>query len=323
MLESRKNLKFIIAIAGAVGILCLGFWLLTVVANRTVMKKPVSTRNTEIETRISPIPNKVMVQSSPLANPGENYNSAQGSSTKNIIVKPTLGLKGFSETMPILMYHYIEVAPATTTLKGLYLDPKIFANQLSELQKNNYKTLFMAEVGASIVSEKKLDQKNIALTFDDGYEDFYTEAYPLLKKYNSKATLYVIINALDKPGYLTRAQVRELADSGLVEIASHTFNHPDLRSLKAKDARFEIMDSKKLLETISGKPVLSFAYPYGYYKSEFFDIASSTGYTSAVSVMPGSLQGTGDQWLIRRLRPNDRSGQTFIAWIQDWEKSNY
>jgi peptidoglycan/xylan/chitin deacetylase (PgdA/CDA1 family) len=298
--KSQKTLKLIIAVAVCVGMLCLVFWALTAMANKTVMKKPVAKRNTKIETRISPT-----------------------TSPKNIITNPRLELNGFSETMPILMYHYIEVAPASTTLKGLYLDPKIFANQLLELQKNNYKTLFVSEVGASIVSQQKLDQKNIALTFDDGYEDFYTEAYPLLKKYNCKATLYVIINALDKKGYLTRIQVRELADSGLVEIASHTFNHPDLRILKAKDAKFEIMDSKKILEQISGKPVLSFAYPYGYYKTEFFEIASSTGYTSAASVMPGSRQGTDDRWILRRIRPNDRSGQTFIAWLKDWEQAKY
>ncbi|MEI6528960.1 MAG: polysaccharide deacetylase family protein [Candidatus Falkowbacteria bacterium] len=239
------------------------------------------------------------------------------------ISKPDLEFSGLSVSLPILMYHYVETPTATTTLKGLYLDPKIFAEQLMALNKNNYDLLFMSEAAASLQDEKLLGNKNIVLTFDDGYEDFYTEVFPLLKKYNYKATLYIIINKLGAPGYLTREQVKELASSGLVEIGSHTFNHPDLRVLKDKDAKFEITASKKILEQISGRPVTSFAYPFGYYKTDFFALASSTGYTNAVSVIPGLKQGRENIWLLRRLRPGDRSGEVFVKWLDDWSKSKY
>ncbi|MFZ4631774.1 MAG: polysaccharide deacetylase family protein [Patescibacteria group bacterium] len=232
-------------------------------------------------------------------------------------------LNGFSETVPILMYHYIGIAPASSTLKGLYLDPKIFEGQLQELKNNNYSSLFISDVASSINSKNKLSNNNIVLTFDDGYEDFYTKVYPLLVKYNYKATLYVIINALDTPGYLTKTQVKELASSGLVEIGSHTFNHPDLRNLKFKDARFEIEASRQKLEQISGQKVLSFAYPFGLYKPEFFALASSTPYLTAVSVIPGSRQGEENKWILRRIRPDNRSGAIFISWLKDWEMSLY
>ena len=234
-----------------------------------------------------------------------------------------LKLKNFSENVPILMYHYVELPPASTTLKGLYLDPKIFENQLQDLQKNNYKTIFVSDVATSITKQTKINSKTIVLSFDDGYEDFYVNVFPLLKKYNYKATLYVIINALDKPGYLTRAQVRELADSGIVEIASHTFNHHDLRTLKKKALEFEINKSKIILEQISGKPVTSFAYPFGYYNQDFFKIISYSGYTSAVSTMAGSKEGVDNRWILKRLRPDGRFGENFITWIKKWEKSNY
>lgn len=232
-------------------------------------------------------------------------------------------LKGFSETIPILMYHYIEVAPASSTLKGLYLDPKVFASQLEELNKNNYQTLFVSEAAINIENKNALSDKNVVLTFDDGYEDFYTQAFPLIKKYNVKTTLYIIINALGTKGYLTRAQVRELADSGLVEIGSHTFNHPDLRNLKNKDVKFEIESSKKILETITGKTVLTFCYPFGLYKPEFFKLTSEAQYLTAVSTIPGTRQGEDNIWILRRIRPNDRSGQVFINWLKEWEKSVY
>jgi len=253
---------------------------------------------------------------SPVLNTKNTYKSVLGKLNNNAIDKSG----SFIETLPILMYHYIETPSATTTMKGLYLEPNIFENQLQTLEKNNYKTLFMSEAAKDIRTGHKLDKKNIVLTFDDGYEDFYTEAFPLLKKYNMKGTVYVIINGLDKKGYLTKAQVKEMAASGVVEIGSHTFNHPDLRILKKKDAKFEIQASKKILEQISGKPIYTFAYPFGYYKPEFFSELSEAGYEAAVTVKPGSKQSFNEIWLLTRLRPDNREGEVFINWIKRWEK---
>ncbi len=229
----------------------------------------------------------------------------------------------FYVSVPILMYHYIEMPSATTTLKGLYLDPKIFEAQLNTLLKQNYQTYFMSELVQNINSRTSLTNKKIILTFDDGYEDFYSQVFPLLKKYNYKATLYVIINKLGTTGYLTREQIKILAASGLVEIGSHTFNHPDLRGLKSKDAKFEISASKKILEQISGQPVTSFAYPFGYYRNDFFAVVSSAGYTNAVSVMPGSHQGNENIWLLRRLRPGERTGEALLKWLDAWAQAKY
>jgi len=252
--------------------------------------------------------------------------SASNNQKQKVIPKDSdsaVTLKGFSQNIPILMYHYVEVPSATTTLKGLYLDPVIFDKQLQELKKYNYKTLFASELADSILSETKLAGNNIVLTFDDGYEDFYTKVWPVLKKYNYKATVYVIINKLGVSGYLTRDQIKELVASNLVEIGSHTFNHPDLRSLKNKDAKFEIQASKKILEQISGRPVLTFAYPFGYYKKEFFALASEVGYKAAVSVQPGVKQGINNIWEWRRLRPGERTGGVFIKWLEAWQKASY
>jgi peptidoglycan/xylan/chitin deacetylase (PgdA/CDA1 family) len=226
--------------------------------------------------------------------------------------------RSFSEKVPVLMYHYISLPPATTTLPGLYLPPQTFAKQLAGLKEGKYQSVFLSELAASLRTEKALPDKSIALTFDDGYEDFYTQAFPLLKEYGFKGTLYVIINRLDTPGYLTKGQVKELAASGLVEIGSHTFNHPDLRSAKEKASIFEIKDSRRILEDISGQPVDTFAYPFGYYNDLDQAIASSSRYSGAVSVHPGVWQSTSDIWLIKRLRPGAREGQEFSKWLAQW-----
>lgn len=216
---------------------------------------------------------------------------------------------------PILMYHYISAAPATTTLPGLYLDPAIFESQLQEITKAGYQTVFMSEMANDIISGASAT-KTVALTFDDGYEDFYTNAFPLLKKYNLKGTFYVIVNALDKPGYVTKGQLQEMAASGLVEIGSHTFNHPDLRLKKEAAAIFEIKGSKSELEKIIGQSVKTFAYPYGYYNYQILEIMKHSGYLGALSVIPGTNHKTDNHWLITRLRPGNRSGEEFVSWLK-------
>jgi len=225
--------------------------------------------------------------------------------------------------IPVLMYHYIEAPLATTTLPGLYLEPQIFESQLQEIKKNEYNVVFISEVADSLRQSRSLPKCSLALTFDDGYEDFYTKAFPLLKKYNLKGALYVIINRLDTPGYVTRAQVREMAESGFIEIGSHTFNHPDLRTKKYKDAVFEIRDSRAELEKISGYPVRTFAYPYGHFNADDLSIAETSGYWGAVSVKPGVSQSADNLWQIKRLRPGQLSGQAFSDWLRESFRSKY
>ncbi|MFA6194260.1 MAG: polysaccharide deacetylase family protein [Patescibacteria group bacterium] len=245
----------------------------------------------------------------------EMATSSSPIASSSLIASSTLKRAAYVHA-PILMYHYISAAPATTTLPGLYLDPAIFEGQLQEILKGGYQTVFMSELSRNILSGTAEKEKAIALTFDDGYEDFYTNTFPLLKKYNLKSTFYVIVNALDKPGYVTRVQLQEMAASGFVEIGSHTFNHPDLRLKKEADAIFEIKGSKAELEKIIGRSVLTFAYPYGYYNYQILEITKTAGYLSAVSVIPGSYHKPDNAWLITRLRPGSWSGEEFAGWLK-------
>lgn len=231
------------------------------------------------------------------------------------------GSSAFHEIAPILMYHYIETAPATTSLPGLYLAPSLFEKQLQVMVAQKYNTVFVSDIAASLKEHKSLPSRTIALSFDDGYEDFCTYAFPLLQKYHIKSTIYIIINALDKPGYLTTKQVEYLAKSGLVEIGSHTFDHPDLRKLSPRALDYEISLSRGALERLTGQKILTFAYPYGYYQPDMFKIASSTGYLAAVTVHPGSLESSSAPWTLTRLRPGARIGATFANWLKYWLKS--
>ena len=231
-------------------------------------------------------------------------------------VSATSTTPAFSENLPILMYHYIEAPSATTSLPNLYMKPEIFEGQLQIIKHFGYSTMFASEAALSLQTETPLPKDSIVLTFDDGYRDFYTNAFPLLKKYQIKATVYVIINALGQDNYLTKEQVKEMADSGLVEIGSHTFNHLDLTKLKKKDAIFEINYSRQALEKISGQKVLTFAYPYGHYTSADAAIVRSAGYLAALSTKSGLIQSKKNIFSLYRLRAANFVGQKFDKWLE-------
>lgn len=225
----------------------------------------------------------------------------------------------YSRRLPILMYHYISVAPTTSTLPGLYLEPAIFENQLQTIKAEKFQLLYISDIAKILNQTSTLPSKPLALTFDDGYQDFYTQAWPLLKKYNLKSTLYVIINDLDKPGYLSSAELKELASSGLVEIGSHTFNHPNLKILNPRQADYEIRLSRLALERLSGQSISSFAYPFGLYDYRDIKFVTGGGYTAGVSTNIGSDQALNNIMSLKRLRPGTRQGSDFIKWLKAWE----
>lgn len=217
--------------------------------------------------------------------------------------------------VPILMYHYIE-EPGDSKLPWLYHSPQIFEAQLKTLANNCYRTVFVSDISKSIEGSEILPKKSIALTFDDGYEDMYTTAYPLLKKYGMKGTMYIIVNALDTPGYLTRNQIKEMADSGAVEISSHTMNHANMQKSNFNKANYEMTASKQELEKIIDRPVTNFAYPYGLFTLRDENICKSAGYSSCVSTYPGQIQTNNKKYSLYRLRPGYRVGPALINWLE-------
>lgn len=238
---------------------------------------------------------------------------------KSILNKTTLIKKNSHEqNVPILMYHYVAIAPASSTLKGLYLDPKIFESQLEEINKENLNSVFVSELAKNLINKKPLIKNSLVLTFDDGYEDFYTNVFPLLKKYKVKATIYIIINALDKPGYLTKDQLKELAQSKYVEIGSHTFNHLDLMTLNKRKADYEIVKSKFILEELIGRSILSFCYPFGHYNKDDVKLAIKAGYLASLTTQPGFKNSAADLQTLTRLRPGLRSGTEFSIWLKSF-----
>jgi peptidoglycan/xylan/chitin deacetylase (PgdA/CDA1 family) len=239
---------------------------------------------------------------------GGEVRSTAGAGTESPTAAPPAATSAPRGTtvIPILMYHYVRTVadPGDTIGINLSVTPEKFAAQMQYLADQGYTTLTMAEVRAILAGELPLPPKPIALTFDDGYRDFYTAAWPVLKRHSFKATNYVITSVIGWEQYMTWAMLQELDASGLVEIGSHTRSHPDLRATGKEKRWDEIVGSKAILEEGLGHPVTSFCYPAGYYSAEALADVRRAGYLSAVTTAHGTRQNLQGAFEMPRIRVN-------------------
>lgn len=169
--------------------------------------------------------------------------------------------------IPIFMYHSINDEPIGKE-EELSVSVDDFESQLRYLRERGYESVFVKDM-----PKYDYEQRLVAVTFDDGYEDVYTNAFPLLKKYEIKATLFMPTSLIGEKGYLDEDQLRELQNSGYVDVESHTVSHEDLSRLSPDEIENEFRESKRTLEDILDKTVNVIAYPGGYVNSDVEEIA--------------------------------------------------
>jgi len=195
-------------------------------------------------------------------------------------VTPSTQAKG-TIRVPIFMYHQITQVPAGQNKfkSGLYVDPQDFEKQMAYLVKKNYKTISALQYSQLLSTGKNPTQKTVMITFDDGVENQYTNAYPILKEYGLTGVFYII----SQRSSITQAQTKEMADNGM-DIGSHSAHHPDLTKVSATDElSAEIVSSKYALQSATDKTVYSFAYPGCGYNTTTLSYVASAGYAIAVS----------------------------------------
>lgn len=186
--------------------------------------------------------------------------------------------------VPVLMYHAVDDNP--WGIAELFVSPSSMEKQLQYLTENGCDTIFFED----LYHIEDYD-KPVILTFDDGYEDNYTQLFPLLQKYNAKATVFVINQYVDTDYYLTTEQIREMADSGLVSIQSHTVTHPHLDELSLEEQRIELEQSRLLTARLSLREPFVLCYPTGRYNDDTLQIIGKT-YHFGIK-MTGELYNTG------------------------------
>lgn len=232
--------------------------------------------------------------------------------SKMLDVQPVLPTSNIH--IPILVYHYVEFVkdPKDSVRRSLDIIPPIFEMQIKTLKEAGYNFITASELGQYLDGKKQLPQRPVILTFDDGYGDFYTDVFPLLKKYNVVATEYVISGVLDTPNYMTTEQVREIAQSGLVEIGAHTIHHRNLKAIPIEEAKTEIEKSREDLENLLGIKVVSFAYPYGGFNEELAAIVKKVGYTTAVTTKGGVIANQENRYTLFRIHPGNALGEALL-----------
>jgi peptidoglycan/xylan/chitin deacetylase (PgdA/CDA1 family) len=222
------------------------------------------------------------------------------------------------EALPrILMYHMIKRHEGGK-FRGLRVSPEMFERQVRYLAERGWTFLTMSELVRRSKSGE-LPPRSVAITFDDGYEDNFTHALPILEKYDAKATLYLVVDrhdrewssrrkAKNRDGELKREpklsdeQVRKMLESGRIELGSHTMTHDNLLLLDREGKRWEIFASKEEIERRFGVVCESFCYPFGLYDEEDVALAKEAGYTSATTTEAGiDDPRTADPYRLRRI----------------------
>ncbi len=176
--------------------------------------------------------------------------------------------------VPVLYYHSVD----QNADNEVTITPEMLEKQLKYINDNKFTTITIRELYDYLKNNKPIPEKSIVITFDDGYMNNYTEAFPILKDLNMKATIFCVGNSLDGSYYLSHEAIKEMSDYG-IDIESHTVNHVHLDTLSYDEQLLELKKSKEILENITGKEVLSIAYPFGDYNTDTVKAAKQAGYS--------------------------------------------
>jgi peptidoglycan/xylan/chitin deacetylase (PgdA/CDA1 family) len=212
------------------------------------------------------------------------------------------------EGIPILMYHKIGDPPAGSKLGSLWVSAKKFRKQMAYLSDEGWHPIVFKDLYAHWDKGAPLPPKPVLITFDDGYLNNYTEAFPILRDFGFRATLYVVVqtigwdNRWHDPASETRIpmitwpQLKELQKAGW-EIGSHTMNHPRLHKIELKEVARELEKSRAVIGEVLGEAPDSFAYPYGAGEEvpEIVQAVKTAGYRTAVTVHAG-------KWTIEQMK---------------------
>ena len=254
-----------------------------------------------------------------------------------LIVAGVLWLRA-QYVVPVIMYHKIDGNSAASRLS---VSPDSFKRQMRFLKNQHYNVVKLEELagmikengahpGSSpgflgrnteprfIVSGRmyKIPSKTIAITFDDGYESNYTNAFPVLKRLGLHATIFIIPALVGTEGYATWSQIIEMSESGFVTIGSHTMTHPWLPTQPVQKLDQEIRDSKIAIESHLNKEAASFSYPLGGFNKDVREKVVQAGYKIAVATNPGKRYPKHDIFAMKRLRISSTSDNLFVFWFE-------
>jgi peptidoglycan/xylan/chitin deacetylase (PgdA/CDA1 family) len=220
------------------------------------------------------------------------------------VVKASPGTVHLALHVPILMYHrVIESALAGRSLHELVVQPSLFAAQMAMLQRAGWRTIDTATLAADLAMGTPPPPKTFVVTFDDGYADGYTEAYPILRGLGFVATYFVVTGRLGRPDQLKPEDLQALAAAGM-EIGDHTIDHVDLARLSGRELRHQVVGAQLSIARMVGELPVAFAYPFGDLNDRAITTVEAAGFGIAVT----NREGVGEAWATRFAVPRRRVG---------------
>ena len=203
-------------------------------------------------------------------------------SKKSIATAATIFSK---KEVPVLCYHHIRTFSAgiSESMKNYSVFPEAFAAQMKILYDSGYHTILPDQLYNYLAFDGSLPDKPVMLTFDDTDEEQYSIGNTEMKKYGFKGVYFIMTISMNRPRYMSKDQIKNLADSGNI-IAGHTWDHHMVTKYIATDWEIQLTKPQKQLETITGKPIEYFAYPFGLWNEAAIKELKNRGYKLAFSL---------------------------------------
>jgi peptidoglycan/xylan/chitin deacetylase (PgdA/CDA1 family) len=207
--------------------------------------------------------------------------------------------------IPILMYHYVSDPPpgAGELRQDLSVSPQRFRAQLQYLREQGYESITLADLALALTRGTPLPLKPVILTFDDGYADAYTNAFPLLKEFGYSGTFFLMTKPIDENNvaYVSWTQVKEMHAAGM-KFEPHSYNHPDMTGRGYEFLVFQILAPKEAIEARTGETCRFFGYPSGRYDQFVIDVLRSANFWGAVTTEQGATHTAGGLFALHRVR---------------------
>jgi peptidoglycan/xylan/chitin deacetylase (PgdA/CDA1 family) len=199
---------------------------------------------------------------------------------------------------PVIFYHKIDKPAPDSLVRGGFTPPRRFARQMAYLKKAGFVFYTASELIAHFQEHGVFPKNGIAITLDDGWQDNYTNGFPVLRELGIKATIFIIPSCIGETStkaaatgegpraHLTREQILGMSRHG-IEFGSHSLNHRLFSEISAAEIETEVHEAKRQIEELTQKPCQTFAYPAGFFSEDAKRIIKAAGHTAAFTTFYG------------------------------------
>jgi peptidoglycan/xylan/chitin deacetylase (PgdA/CDA1 family) len=219
--------------------------------------------------------------------------------------------------VPVLMYH--RIAPASergNDLADLVLDPRVFDAQLAALEAHGWRTITSGQLAQAVRANDTLPARTFVITLDDGREDGYTHAFPILQKHGFVATFFVITARVNESPYLTWTELNDMQTAGM-EIGNHTASHRDETRYTRSQTDRQVMGAQQAITRNLGRPAVSFAYPSGGTPANLVASVKASRLQVAYTTVGGADETAATAYFWPRIRIHPTTTAAGILWLVD------